>query len=75
MYLIDIVPLLVAAWKQGDYMYSTKSSTVEWLLLEEIGKYFNLVDTCVFINGLKEITMFLHNFFEQYTVGICDMNG
>jgi len=69
MYFIDMVHLLPTTRKQGDYMYFTKSSTVEWLLLEEFGKYSNLADTYVFTNCLKEVTVFLHNFFEQYTPG------
>jgi len=39
MYLIDMVYWMDAAWEQGDYMYSTKSSIMEWPLHEKIEKY------------------------------------
>jgi len=68
MYLIDRVAMLAATWKQADYLYSTKSATVEWLLHEEIGKYSTLGDTGVLTTGLKLITMFLHQFYVKYTV-------
>lgn len=70
MYLIDRLALQASLWSQGDYLYATKSTVVEWILNENIDKYSNIPPNSLnhLSRGLQLMNAFPSNFLDSYTI-------